>query len=359
MSGFKPLGPGELRLLRRLVIAPSLRQAALAQDLEVTRSAVNQLWHNLKQDRSLTIRGIIDYGAIGFRLLFGWARAGEGSNVIPKFQRWLAANPLATVAVESAISSTMDRRVYFEALLPHGERGSWFLSQLMRFQKRPYSLEFDFGFATHLANHMNLGLFDGRSWDFSVAFRLRASIDSARGYVDVLPQVSSVQQSEPSGIEFENAVVASALEENFFSTSTDLIQTYRSLKFPEPSERTLRRRLSNIRNSIAHPYASIENIGLTQTVLVLVKEMSDIPELSRLLQTQATTFPKARVVNNDSLTAMILKLPYNSDWFTMSQLFSELATPASMICTFIANDVQIWKRLTDLVRYLALRQRSD
>ena len=58
------LGVSELRLLGRLVINPSLRQVGLAKELQVSRSAVNQIWSNLARNNNLIIRGTLDYGKI-------------------------------------------------------------------------------------------------------------------------------------------------------------------------------------------------------------------------------------------------------------------------------------------------------
>ncbi|MHA2065773.1 MAG: hypothetical protein ACXABY_15470, partial [Candidatus Thorarchaeota archaeon] len=71
--------------------------------------------------------------------------------------------------------------------------------------------------------------------------------------------------------------------------------------------------------------------------------------LSRLLQVQATTLPRARVVHSPSLTAILIDFPESTSWFAISKVLSELAGVTSGMCTFIADASQIWKGLESLV----------
>jgi hypothetical protein len=348
----KPLGAGELRVLRKIVIDPSLTQADLARELDVTRSAVNQIWRKLKQERRLSVRSSFDYGQLGLRLVFGWARDREGSEILPKFFRWLSSSPLTVSSMRSVMSSMMDSRVYFEALLPHGQRGTWFLDQLERFTKKPYNLSLVYGISTHTANHMNLGLFDGRQWEVIDGFRFGATIDSAKGYADVLPDVRTSEQSDPTIASPDDIVVASTVEQDYHATSKQLERTLKQQGKAYLSERTLRRRLATIRQRHIVPYVAIENIGLKQRVVICLEEEFADSSLSRLLRVQATTLPKARVVNNRSLTAIILDLPESANWFAISQVLSESAGPSPRMCTFIAEGSQIWKGLESLSSYL-------
>jgi len=131
------MGPGELRLLGRLVIDPSRRQISLAKDLQVTRSAVNQIWQNLELEYELKIRGNLDYGKVGLQMVFGWAIADDESDILEKFHRWLRSSRFVASAIKSTISSTFDSRVYFEAIVPLGSQYDWFQSQINRFRKNP------------------------------------------------------------------------------------------------------------------------------------------------------------------------------------------------------------------------------
>jgi hypothetical protein len=207
-----------------------MKQAALARELGVTRSAISQLWSKLEREYGLSIRGNIDYGQLGLRLLFGWAQASETSDVLMKFSRWLKSNSLVTRLTDSMMSSTLGEMLYFEAVVPLGDRHSWFQKQIERFRKRPYSLTIELGEASNISHNMNLALFDGNTWSFSNDFRLLASIDAAKGYVDVLPSVGAVEQSEGTRTSLENLVTASAIESNYHVTATELANRFSDME---------------------------------------------------------------------------------------------------------------------------------
>ncbi|NHI84054.1 MAG: hypothetical protein EAX81_07110 [Candidatus Thorarchaeota archaeon] len=345
------LGSGELRLLRRVTISPRLRKAALAKELGISRSAITQLWDKLEYSRNLRIESYFDHGLLGLTILFGWAKAEEGSEVLFKFATWLRSNPLVSRVVESAISSSMDHRVYFEARLPAGPRGNWFRSQLARFEKRPYSLRLIYTSASHIAHHMNLGLFDGSQWDFDVGFRFTAAIDMARGYADVIPVDRTVQQTAQGELDSETLVVAAALNQNYHATALDLHECYLRLGLNPPSERTLRRRLNYLRKE-AIPYVGIENIGLTKTAVISLHHPSTGSEIARLLLAQASTLPKTRAVYAPTMTILITELPEPVEWFTLSQALSPLAASSIEMCTFIADGSQLWKSLESFTQYM-------
>lgn len=355
LAMFSPFGRGELRLLRRLVINPSLKQATLAKELGISRSAVNQLWRKLELERGLSIGSIFDFGSLGFDTVFGWANDREGSDTIRKFSRWLRSNPYVSIIIASRISSMMDQRVYFEARTPLGQRTSLFLEQLNRFTKRPYSLSLTYESASYMAHHMNLGLFDGRSWEVLDGFRFGATIESARSYVDVLPSALTAEQSTPALLNLEQLAIASVLEEDYHASSKELENGLEELHLPTLSERTLRRRLSLIRKENVTPYVNVNEIGLSQRILVCIEEEANHSGLSLLLKAQATTLPKARVVGGHSLTAIILDLPESASWFALSKVLSEQAGMSTKMCTFIADDSQVWKGLASLVIYEASR----
>lgn len=354
------LGSGELRLLRRLVIDPSLRQASLAQELNVTRSAINQIWHKLSSDFDAAIRSNLDFGKLGLLFVFGWGREGGSPNVLSKFSQWLHSNRFVTRLTISIMSSTMDTQVYYEAILPVGKQYSWFRSQMERFGKKPYSLKLDYEVVSSVANHMNLGLFDGFQWGFSNDFRLEASIGAARNYVDVLPVLSTSIQSETNPVDLHDLVIAAALESNYHVTATELAKKLDLLGLKPLSGRTLRRRLARFRKSLTIPYVNISHIGLDQKIVVCLKEKnSSKSTISRLLHAQASTFPKARVLSGSNMTVIDFETPEYVDWVTMSQILSSMTDNTSEICTFIAKNHEISKRLESVVSHLASQAPSE
>ena len=352
------LGRSELRLLNRLAIDPSMKQAALARELGVTRSAISQLWAKLEGEYGLAIRSNIDYGQLGLRLLFGWAQASGTSDVLMKFSHWLKSNSLVTRLTGSMMSSTLGEIVYFEVIAPLGDRHSWFQKQIDRFRKRPYSLTIELGEASNISHNMNLALFNGKTWSFSNDFRLLASIDAAKGYVDVLPSFGNVEQTEGVSTSLEDLVIASAIESNYHVTAAELANRFVDLQMKPSAGRTLRRKIANMKTKVSIPYADLQNIGLPQKLIVCIKTESDESSLSRVLHAQASTFPKARVISSPSMTVLDLEAPKTVDWLTMSQILTNLAGNTSEICTFIADRNEIGKRLESVVSAIASRMPS-
>jgi hypothetical protein len=355
----RTMGPGELRLLSQLVINPSLRQARLAKELEVTRSAINQMWKNLEHENGLRIRGNLDYGKIGLQMVFGWAITSEESDVLEKFHRWLKSSKLVTLALRSQISSTFDSLIYFEALIPMDSQYSWFQNQIERFRKKPYSLKIYATNCMKVSHHFNLGLFNENNWTFPESFRLEASIGAARGYVDILPTVETVEQSPPGNPIIDDLIVASAIENDYHVTATRLESLFTELKRKADSGRTLRRRIVRIRNNLVRPYVEIKDIGLNQHVMVAIRdEPSTESKFSRLLHAQAGTFPKASVISGPGLTLLDLEIPDDVKWIFLSQTMSRLVGSVSEICTFIANQHEKETRFKSVVSYLASRTLS-
>ena len=354
----RSLGRSELHLLNRLALDPSMKRATLARELGVTRSAISQLWTKLEKEYELVIRSNIDYGQLGLRLLFGWAKASETSDVLMKFSQWLKSNPLVTRLTSSVMSSTLGEILYFEVISPLGERHSWFQKQINRFKKRPYSLDIELGEASNISYNMNLALFNGSTWSFSNDFRLLASIDAAKGYVDVLPSFGNVEQTQGANISLEDLVIASAVESNYHVTAAELANKFTDLQMKPGAGRTLRRKIANMRLKVSIPYADLKNIGLSQKLLVCIKTESDESSFSRVLHAQASTFPKARVISSQSMTVLDLEAPKTVDWLTVSQILTNLAGNTSEICTFIADRNEISKRLESVVSAIASRMPS-
>lgn len=353
------LGPGELRLLRRLIIDPSLRQADLAREIGVSRSAVNQIWNSLLQDHKLRVNANLDYGQIGLQMVFGWAINSGDTDILLKFSRWLESSRFVTTLVHSTLSSTFDSRLYFEALLPLGNQASWFHSQVERFTKKPYSLSIYTSNVSRVSHHMNLGLFDGNTWDFPSSFRLEASIGAAYGYVDILPSVGSVTQSTPTHEIPDDILTAAVLERDYFATATSLAKFQKELGINPAAGRTLRRRIHRVRKEITSPYVELDNIGLTRRLLVSFQDASGKESsLSRVLHAQAGTFPKARVVSGPSLTLLELQIPGNVEWLELSEILAKISGNASETCTFIADKSENETRLKNVVSHLISRTPS-
>jgi hypothetical protein len=355
------MGPGELRLLGRLVIDPSLRQARLAEEFKpsVTRSAVNQIWKNLERENGLRIRGNLDYGKIGLKMVFGWAKTSKEIDVLEKFYRWLKSSKLVSLAIRSKISSTFDSLVYFEALFPMDSQYDWFQSQIGRFRKKPYSLTIHTAECLKVSHHLNLSLFDGTNWTFPDRFRLEASIGAARGYVDILPFVGTIEQTVPGTVVRDDLVVAAAIESDYHSTATSLASFCNEIGLKADSGRTLRRRISQAREKLARPYVEIDGIGLNQHVMVAIRDsLQTESDFSRVLHAQAGTFPKARVISGVGLTLLDLEIPDGLDWLPISHVMSGLAASASEICTFIADQHEKEARLKSVVAYLTSRSSS-
>jgi hypothetical protein len=342
-----------------LVIDPSLRQARLAAELGVTRSAINQIWHKLENDFQVGIRSNLDYGNFGLGLLFGWAHDSENSAVLKKFTQWLHTNKFVTRLTRSVMSSTMDARVYFEAVLPMNDQYIWFKSQIERFGKRPYSLGMEVELVSNVSHHTNLGLFDGTNWDFSHDFRLEASIGAARDYVQVLPDVDSMKQSELGNASLVDMVIAASIESDYHATASDVEKRIDELGLISISGRTLRRRLARMRKTMTLPYVSFKDIGLDRKIMVCIKDDDAVESLTpRLLHAQAGSFPRARVLSGNNLTVLDLETPLTGDWLQMSQILSGQVSNTSEICTFIADTHEIENRLENVVAYLALRASS-
>jgi DNA-binding Lrp family transcriptional regulator len=351
----------EFRLLNRLAIDPSLRQAKLAKDLQVTRSAVNQTWQNLESERGLRIQGNLNYGKIGLQLVFGWATTDEPSDVLQKFRRWLETSKLVTLVLKSQISSLYNSLIYFEALLPLNNLHNWFQSQIDRFRKKPYSLTIYTANCLKVSHHLNLGLFDENenNWVFPDSFRLEATINAARGYVEILPVVEAVEQTPPVPSDLDEMITAAAIERDYHTSAASLSTLYEAVGIKPASGRTLRRKIARTRRELVRPYVQIENIGLNQHILVTIRGAPHVEsDFSHLLRAQAGSFPKARVLSGPQLTVLDLDAPESAKWLQLSQVMARLVDSSSEICTFIADRSVKEARLESVVSYLSSRMSS-
>ncbi|MFX1484906.1 MAG: hypothetical protein ACFFCP_17145 [Promethearchaeota archaeon] len=351
------LGSGVTKLLGRMSIDPSIRQAQLAQELGVTRSAVNQIWKKLEQEYNLKIHSNLDYKSIGFHLIYGWVATRSDKDSLSKFERWVENNQYTTNILRSQLTSKMDSRVIFESLIPEGNEFRLYIDILERFRKKPYSLELTYDIASHVANHFNFGYFDGSNWTFQTDFRFEASIEAAKQYADILPTGQSRRQGVLQRASLQDIAVAAALESNYFCTSSELSNILNRVGLDMPSERTLRRRINKLRKSIAQPYLSLENIGLTRMIVITI-DASEQSNISKLLRSQAVTLPKVRVLSGLDSIMLLLGLPETTDLIHISNAMAQIVKTPSEMCTFIAERVRDRRWLENIVHKMTVRARE-
>ncbi|TFG09628.1 Lrp/AsnC family transcriptional regulator [Candidatus Thorarchaeota archaeon] len=348
----KPLGPSELRVLRRLALDPTERQVGIAEQLGVSRSAVSQIWNRLTEERSLRVRCLLDYRSLGFSILIGWAWSEEDAAAVEKFSRWLDANPFVIAKADALMSSKTDERVYFEVLLPFGPHHSSFLEKLVRFEKRPYNLTVEYEPVSTITAQTNLGLFNGNSWDFKANFRFEASIDAAREFSEILPAETRLNQGSHPEPSTDILVIGACLENDYYSSAAQVHDCMLTLGLSPPSLRTIRRRLSHYRDQLGTPYIEIQNVGLGPSIIACVDDLTGGSGISRLLHSQGHLLPRARILSGSRLVAMDISLPSGSDWFGFSISLSNMLKSDAQVCTFITKARIIRKGLEDVLPYL-------
>lgn len=344
-----PVGQSELRILRRLAINPSINQAGIAKQLGVTRSAVNQIWKRMQSERNLRVRSSLDYGGLGLRLIFGWARTSERLDSLTKFISWLTTQTSVTQLTKADLSSTVESVVYFEAVIKRTIETSRFEQQLARFQKRPYNLTIAIDDATHVGNHLNLGLYDGTSWAFRSDFQLAASMEMARSYVEILPETGTISQSTFDAYDHETAIIAAFLEEDYHISSHDLSKKITELGVTPPSDRTLRRRMTQIKKRYTMPFLDIRKIGLTQHVFVCLVEDEQSTPISHMLRAYANIIPKVRSVSGSQLAVLEIELPETMDWFALTDTLSGVIQDSANLFAFLTRKSILRKGLEAVI----------
>ena len=349
MTVLNKLDSADLKLLRRLLTDPGMRQTNLANELDVTRSMVNQIWRELVRTHDLRVKSSVDYGQVGMRLLFGWAQASETSDRLTDFCAWLESNAHVTDVVKSAMSSTTNAAIYFEAVIP-SDAGPFLPRRYIDWSyDRSNDFVLTFDVASEVSNHLNLGLFDGSQWNLEEGFRFEVSTGAVRDYAEILPAVSSLRQSKPSAGTIESMAVVSALEDNYHATAREVAQCFSRLGLQRVPERTLRRRVNLIREKMIMPYIHLDNIGLTQRALVCVKSSSQEPTLSRLLHVQASTLPKARVASGSTLAVLNIDLPSLKNWLALTSSLAQITKGSAETLTFIAQKSATRKALESVI----------
>jgi len=344
------IGSGIIRVLNRIAIDPSIKQAKIAKGMDISRSAINQHWKRLEEHHNFKIRSNLDYGSIGFHYVYGWAVSQDESDSLDKFQNWLTRNPFTLALHRSLMSSRMDFRIFFQSVVPTGKSLLEYLEFLEKFTKRPYSLQISHSFTKSIASHLNFAYFDGSDWAFESGYRFQASIDAAKSYASVLPVVKSIYQSKPQSFNLIPSIIGSALELDYHSTSSSVSKILSKYLIEVPSERTLRRRINEYRKSKALAYIELDGIGLTKQVIITL-EASENNDNYKLLQAQSTTLPKVRVLSGPNSLALLLEIPESSDWFHISNAMSNVIGSESKMCTFIAEQIPFRKWLEDVVYY--------
>ncbi len=339
-------------MLRRLAINPTERQIGIAEQLGVSRSAVSQIWHRLVDERKLRVRSLLDYYLLGFSILIGWAWSEEDAAAVKKFSRWLDANPFVIAKADALMSTKTDERVYFEALLPLGTHHSDFLEKLAKFEKRPYNLTIECEPVSTITEHLNLGLFNGSSWDFTTDFRFEASIDAAREFSEILPANARLDQGPSKEVSPDFLATGACLESDYYTSAAQVYDYMLTLGLSPSSLRTIRRRLSDYRGSLARPYIEIQNIGLGPSILTCVNDLTRGSNVSRLLHSQGHVLPRARILSGSRLVAMDISLPSASDWFGFSISLSNMLKSDAQVSTFITEARIIRKGLVDVLPYL-------
>ncbi len=279
----------------------------------------------------------LDYGHVGFVLVFGWAFSAGTSATLTKFERWLSAVPASTVVARSVMTSVGDDRVYFEAVVPCSEHQTW-LARLERFSQPPYGFGLRYDLARLLGHHINLSGFDGTRWAHYDGFRLEAVADAAGRYAEVLPMLTNtVEQTRCREPQPQEVVAAAALESDYHVSSKTVHGLLVHLGLPPVSKRTLRRALARLRSVAVQPFADIRRIGLTQRLLLCFEGAPSDSPVSRTLQAQAMLLPRVRIVSGDGLTVLDLSLPSTANWLTVSRLMRRLAGKGIPHCTMVVD----------------------
>ncbi|MHA1653839.1 MAG: hypothetical protein ACTSYX_01685 [Candidatus Thorarchaeota archaeon] len=352
----------EFRLFRRAVLRPWLRPAALSEDLGLSRSAVSQLLRNLVRKTGFRIKGLLKYPLLDMTVVFGWAQSEGDTKTLGKFTRWLQSRPSVYATARSVLTSMMDNRVYFEALLHRDRELSWFLTQLRRFTRKPYLLDVLFETSTGPQHSFYLADFDGSSWNIDLSFRFEAAMSAARNYTDIFPESEDEPTSAKVGsLTPADLAILTVLEDNYFATYDDAAAEIRLHGLPVPRGRTLRRRLALLKKSLVRPYVFVRDIGLPERVIVSVQDWSEGRRITRLLEGRFSQFPYARLLSGDQLSLFDLSLPASVDVAHFAQSLVRLAGGDAQICASVTEDRIVGKELLPVLRQavqLRIRQAS-
>ncbi|MHA1770616.1 MAG: hypothetical protein ACTSXS_03320 [Candidatus Thorarchaeota archaeon] len=358
-----------LRFLRKICLRPHLRPATHAKEMGISRSAVHQTIKALESDYDFRIQGIPKFHRAGLAVVFGWAQSASMTSAISNFSRWLSGLPNVYVIARSALSSTGDFRVYFEALiqlypctdLDTGHRGGpveknraieTFLQHLNRFRKRPYSLDVYYDILQTESIHLNPALFDGQTWAVEHAFHLGAVFDAVSRYTEVLPQTRTEESERPCrSLSKEDLVILARMTSNYFVNAREISLLFKSLNISSPTIRTIRRWLALSRKRYIQPYVYIRNIGLTRRFIVTLTDIPYSSSVHRIFHAQADMFPQCRVLSGHNSVVLDLNLPQTATVPQLYSAFSPLAYRTSQICIVETRDLPRRKALEEVLTY--------
>jgi DNA-binding Lrp family transcriptional regulator len=348
-------GTGMTRLLNRLSIDPSLRQAHLAKALDFSRSAVNQLWKKLETYHKFRIRSNLDYGRLGFHYMYGWGKSGSDRDAMTRFEAWLTRNPFTLSIARSLMTSKMDRRIFFQVLVPSRVHFGDYITSLERFKKKPYDLDILYDSALTIADQLNFGYYGDEGWEFESEYRFQASFTAAKSYASILPASQAIKQSSLSDCDTIQSLIAASLETDYFTTSAQVREYSHKFGVQVQSERTLRRKISTLRKTIAYPYIEMDNIGLPQTVVITLEEPKSA-DIYKVLLAQSSLFPQVRVLSGAQSLVLIIKIPEQTPWIHISTAMSHIVDSSSEICTFIAENPPARRWLMDVIEHMKAPQ---
>ncbi len=352
---------------------PQLRPAEYARALGITRSAVHQIIRYLEINHDFRIRGHCQYDRLGLVVVFGWAESKSMTTALSNFGEWLSVHPSVYSISKSILSSNGDFRVYFEALfrlqssppldrisdasLSQEPAVSRFIEQLRRFEKKPYSLAINYSLMESESNHLNLAMFDGKSWTVEPAFRLRAILDAVSQYADILPSPPKQQRSLPGRpVTINDFVILSGLIINYHISAPAVHGLFKTLRIDPPSIRTIRRRLSAFRGDVISPYVQLRNVGLSRRFIVTIYDSSQDRTVQRIFHAQAEMFPQCRVVSGKNTTVLDIRLPSHITVPHFSSVLSALAHRTFEICIFETQDSPRGKALEEVLTYSILNR---
>ncbi|MBD3408019.1 MAG: hypothetical protein GF411_18005 [Candidatus Lokiarchaeota archaeon] len=337
-------------MLNRLVLDPSKRPIALARDLGITRSAVSQIWRQLEQVHNLSVRGMINYGELGLIPFVGLFFTQDEPLKLREVEDWLRQNPFVVSLAPSAVTASMESILIFETVFPLGPKVGHFRSKLAEFQES-LSGSLLFSPLIHQGQFLNLGRFNGTSWNITDFFRLEAVIHATKDYVDIIPENLLVEISSPSPSNIELSIVAVALEKNYFANTREVLHWFEIFDVIPPSDRTIRRRINEVREKIVTPYVHLTGLNLAQRVALVFKAPPS-SDVVRTLIAQLNSYPRTRVAMGNTLTMVYIDLPSSIDWFAISTTVSVLDPSGSILFPFVISEDLIRKGLEGVVQQM-------
>ncbi|MEM4736029.1 MAG: hypothetical protein QXS20_09970 [Candidatus Thorarchaeota archaeon] len=301
-------------------------------------------------EKGLRVRAVANYGRLGLVLLFGWAASYDRDDDLAEFRSWVESTPFASCVFSSIMTSSLDEKLYFEALVPIYATQFW--SKLDKFAGSQDGLSIEYDIAKTLHWSLNMGICNGHSWEIPDVFTLLASIETVSSYVEVLPGPNPMDLSRIGHASPEQLLLGLCIERTYRMTATEAQRVFEEFEVRPPSLRTLRRRLSAFRATASLPYVEIDNIGLTQRVIILVAEQPNRKRASLVLHAESGHFPSTLTISGDRLTALELGLPENFRLSALNTLMAETIGNSADVSVLAIPDGVKRKGLEQVVPYL-------